>query len=1566
MSDEVPDRDSYTVGWICALSTESTAARVFLDEAYQRPDDLTTNDSNDYVLGRIGGHNVVIVVLPEGEYGIASAAAVAMGMLRSFPSIRLGLMVGVGGGAPSTKHDIRLGDVVVSSPREGKSGVFQYDFGKTVQDQAFHTTGALNLPPITLRTAVNGLKSDYEIEGHQLEENIAKVLEKKPRLRSKYARPAAESDRLYKSVVKHLDGSDEDCETLCGLDPIHFGTIASANQVMKDALLRDKLAKEKGVLCFEMEAAGLMNQFPCLVVRGICDYSDTHKNKAWQGYAAMVAAAYAKDVLCRIVSSQVLAEEKLGNLLAAVESIKETANEQKNIAKEHLDLAKDADKQKLLQQQKECLHLFRLTRSDKDAAYESYKERVEERVEGTCQWVLEHDAFSQWQNKDTGPILISADPGCGKSVLAKYMIDKVLPAANSTVCYFFFKENDQNSIRQALCALLHQLLCNNESLIEHAIKRFEKDGKGLIDSVPSLWSVLEDVVLDPRAGSIILVIDALDECAGSDLEDLLRNVKRQIRKSQGCRGRLKYLITSRPYDQILSTMRDLIDDYSNIRIPGEDESHTISQEVNLVIKYRVERLAKERDLSDDIKSQLAEQLLNIPHRTYLWVYLVFEFLRKGLFKKTKLGVTVATQTLPKTINDAYDRILSKSEVGSEEDSTVRRTLAIILAAQRPLTLAEMNVAVNVGDQTHSISDIDLEPEKDFLISLRSWCGLFVSVYEGKVYLLHQTAREFLLADPSINPSGSTNLRWHRSINIRKAQTELAQICMRYLNLFRSCPTLLKESQILALFDYAERYWINHFRNAEITHGDVVSNGLALEIFDSGSDFRATWSSCHLHTFREEIGKISSVLGMAAYLGLQGLVESLVQNVVDVDFKDSLDPGTPLLWATWKRHAAIAELLLHHGADINADGRDYPSALIMAMGMEKETVVQLFLESGANVNATHDAEFGTALQVASYLGDQDLVRLLICRGAEINTETGKYGNPLQAAVVNGGEALFDQLLELGADVNLQGGKYGSPLQAACAKQEKAIFQKLLDNNANVNAQGGKFGSALQAACAKDKEEMVKELLDKGADVNAQGGKFGSALQAACAESNESIIKILLEHGADPNTQNDEHVSALILACLNLTPYPGQETIRMLLEHGALVVTSGHKHSVALEAALYRENDDIIDQLVYQNARVNVDGAIIDGLHALLPLLCPDEPPEEPERPEEIARRLIDVPSSAFARAAKRGEHVVGKILLELGAEPLHGDRKETALFLASTNGHLKVAQMLLDMEIGPSMLNSPDHHGVTPLGAASFNGHVDVVQLLLQHSADPTGLESLNLALTTPLPAIKRHNADRPGPLPVPLSTSDRDSSDDPDSEDLASSIILPAPNQDDSDSLYCEGMGSITPYLEELSRLDREDLALLSSTANQEGSGLHSKRPRDILHKCADWSVGDKNGQTPLSKAAKKGHFEVVQLLLKAGADMTPDLYGRTPLHFAATHGHLEVVRLLLQEDFAADGFAEENATVNNTDTRDAALEDSSSLATTPSNETVPLVEMQKAQHIVCLDFTWIFSPSNSSREWPS
>ncbi|KAJ5661453.1 nucleoside phosphorylase domain-containing protein [Penicillium maclennaniae] len=124
-------------------------------------------------------------------------------MLNSFPNVRIGLMVGIGGGVPSEEHDVRLGDVVVSASRDGYGGVFQYDFGKSIQGQGFQNTRFLNQPPTSLRTAMIGIQTEYEINGHRLEEAINNILDKNARLRRKYERPEPITDRLFQPESVH-------------------------------------------------------------------------------------------------------------------------------------------------------------------------------------------------------------------------------------------------------------------------------------------------------------------------------------------------------------------------------------------------------------------------------------------------------------------------------------------------------------------------------------------------------------------------------------------------------------------------------------------------------------------------------------------------------------------------------------------------------------------------------------------------------------------------------------------------------------------------------------------------------------------------------------------------------------------------------------------------------------------------------------------------------------------------------------------------------------------------------------------------------------------------------------------------------------------------------------------------------------------------------------------------------------------------------------------------------------------------------------------------------------------
>ncbi|GKT51921.1 5'-methylthioadenosine/S-adenosylhomocysteine nucleosidase [Colletotrichum spaethianum] len=298
----------YTVGWICALHIELAASRAMLDREHGGLLKVA-NDPNEYVLGNIGAHNVVMACLPSGQYGTNNAAIVASNMRSSFPSIRVGFMVGIGGGAPSDGFDIRLGDVVVGTT------VIQYDLGKILSGERVQRTATPRVAPHDLLIAINKLRALHESMPSEVTTILQHMLDRHPKMATEYAYPIQCEDRLFCATYdhaqlahcNHCDSSKVQPRPLreSNNPHIHYGGVASGNQVVKDGKTRDRLAKELGVICFEMEAAGLVDQFPCMIVRGICDYADSHKNKQWQRYAAATAAAYAKELLSTMAPSKI-------------------------------------------------------------------------------------------------------------------------------------------------------------------------------------------------------------------------------------------------------------------------------------------------------------------------------------------------------------------------------------------------------------------------------------------------------------------------------------------------------------------------------------------------------------------------------------------------------------------------------------------------------------------------------------------------------------------------------------------------------------------------------------------------------------------------------------------------------------------------------------------------------------------------------------------------------------------------------------------------------------------------------------------------------------------------------------------------------------------------------------------------------------------------------------------------------------------------------------------------------------------------------------------------------------
>ncbi|KAL3488654.1 hypothetical protein BJX62DRAFT_253120 [Aspergillus germanicus] len=310
-SSSIQNLSTYKISIVCALPLELLAVRALFDVTHADGNGIKTpsDDPNHYVLGEIGKHKVVAACLPDGEYGNNSAADVAANMKRTFSSVKFVLLVGIGGGVPSPANDIRLGDVVVSRPTASRPGVIQYDMGRIPGNEGFTQVGFLQAPPRVIMAALSCLRSDPYLSSTPLQESLEEIAACK----REYRYPGTHLDKLFTSEYHH-ESKRETCDgcDMTRLQPrpnrpdiqfnghhpcIHYGTIASGNFVVRDANFRDCWGSEGNILCFEMEAAGIMNTIPCLVIRGICDYSDSHKNNSFQNYAAAAAASYAKLLL---------------------------------------------------------------------------------------------------------------------------------------------------------------------------------------------------------------------------------------------------------------------------------------------------------------------------------------------------------------------------------------------------------------------------------------------------------------------------------------------------------------------------------------------------------------------------------------------------------------------------------------------------------------------------------------------------------------------------------------------------------------------------------------------------------------------------------------------------------------------------------------------------------------------------------------------------------------------------------------------------------------------------------------------------------------------------------------------------------------------------------------------------------------------------------------------------------------------------------------------------------------------------------------------------------------------
>ncbi|EHK18076.1 uncharacterized protein TRIVIDRAFT_159832, partial [Trichoderma virens Gv29-8] len=569
--------------------------------------------------------------------------------------------------------------------------------------------------------------------------------------------------------------------------------------------------------------------------------------------------------------------------------------------------------------------------------YARNKDINPKRVPGTCEWFLRDERFCNWRDRQAGALLwVSAGPGCGKSVLSRCLIDEGHLTPNSTItiqppvirasqrpsviCYFFFKDGNAEQIdgTQAFCAILHELFKHplTSNLIAYALPSHRTHQKTLTNKMDVLWQILVDCAKFSSA-DIICVLDALDECRGDSAQRLLGMIESSSSQQGELFGssKLKFLITSRPYDDLKWSFDRLLSVATYLHFDGDEKSGQIGEEINLVIDTKVQHFAA--PFSEEDRDMISKRLKSMENRTYLWLHLTLDIIEKKRSAYSRSSdIEELLCELPPNVAGAYEKILSRSQ----HERKVEALLQIVLAATRPLTLEEANNALALaveegGFSAYATLQGKLWPQNTFKTTVQNLCGLFISIHDSKLWFIHQTAREFLVSHEQPGPE-----KWKGRLSLPKSHGVLSRACINYLQILD--PKCESPRNEYPLFYYAAANWCLHFRSQDAASTELLRKP-ARELCRISSPqaefcFRQRGPVSIIPWY--DIEK-SSDLHFAAVLGLPAVVYDVIVHEhadVNVETFSSLDirnTSPPLHFAIINRHLEVMQVLLDHGANV---------------------------------------------------------------------------------------------------------------------------------------------------------------------------------------------------------------------------------------------------------------------------------------------------------------------------------------------------------------------------------------------------------------------------------------------------------------------------------------------------------------------------------------------------------------------------------------------------------------------------------------------------------------------------
>ncbi|KAI5845888.1 hypothetical protein DFP73DRAFT_594082 [Morchella snyderi] len=833
----------------------------------------------------------------------------------------------------------------------------------------------------------------------------------------------------------------------------------------------------------------------------------------------------------------------------------------------------------------------------KDRVEEDYERLYMKRHDQTGSWLLESKEYREWRKAPKNCLLwCHGTAGVGKSVLAKrieelglYLFiakkngesivvkditDRCVDIGLTGIAYFYF--NFQNEAAQTMKnffgVLLKQLSGQKTRLPPSLLSLYKRcfEKKDQVPGLGELQAQFHEII--QTFNHVFLVVDALDECKKNTQRHLLPYI---VNLMQGSFGRVKLLVTSRPYPEI--ELEFASQGFETIKIEATRVKNDIAAFVNHELTHRPHRYVI---LNEELRGKIRGELISKGNGMFLWAKCQVDYIYE---QPSERAIQDALKQLPEDMTETYRRMFAKLQ--NQTPLMARLGIAALVWATTALEpLSPQGLAAAIAIEATSESKDQIEDTYAPHVAIDACCGFLCVESDSLVRPIHFTVREFLRGDGQ-----SSAAVVHDDIpfpfpNQREAYIQLAAASVRYMLLDRvkgRSKHAPEHFNSIRGGSTGKAWCIYVYRlKPPLSHDDELAR--LIRCLLRSENYSMVWEymsnpyddedECDFLVYKSH----PSLLQMCAAFDLMHIYDpdddGYFLDGSGKDFMEVLnDPNDPridhscfavqrpldnvrelrlaLARAAYAGAVDAAAWLLDHihrsGHDMHRSGHETGNfPLYLAVKGNRLEMLSLLLERGLEPNGASAFEDHASTVLHDlcwkydYTGGNDgikllermeMLRLLVIYGADLDAHPGEYGTALQIAAHLGDCEFVQALLEYGASVNINitSKKYRTVLQAAVLpwpfgpeKVKPNILRLLLRDGADPNVCGGPYGTALQAASYYyQSKECIELLLDCGAHVNMQGGPFGNALQASCAYRtyNRSVSGVIDQRGREGITQ-----------------------------------------------------------------------------------------------------------------------------------------------------------------------------------------------------------------------------------------------------------------------------------------------------------------------------------------------------------------------------------------------------------------------------------------------------------------